>query len=289
MKRILVLPGGGVKGRRTIEVLKYIEASTGKPVAELFDVVAGTSTGALMALALTMENPLSAVQLAALYDEQCQHIFSSGAWFKVKNLFGGAGPKYDASILESILKKTFGSAQVGSKAIVYTFNTTTFELQRIKAGLGWQCWEAARASSAAPTYFAPFEHNAQVFWDGGMCDNNPALTSYLTNGDADALVLNLQTGSFETGWLPSVVMNWKPLEMIGPALSAAMDGTSKLADTICASVLGDSYLSINEPSDLQAMDNGSPSNMVALAKEGAASVAANKAALDAFIAKLLVR
>jgi hypothetical protein len=47
--RILALDGGGIRGLITLEVLKEIEERTRKPIAELFDVVAGSSTGAIIA------------------------------------------------------------------------------------------------------------------------------------------------------------------------------------------------------------------------------------------------
>ena len=52
--RILSLDGGGVRGLISLEVLKHIEQESGKPIAELFDFVAGTSTGSIVATILLL-------------------------------------------------------------------------------------------------------------------------------------------------------------------------------------------------------------------------------------------
>src|SRR6266545_3368830 len=55
--RVLALDGGGMRGLIPAQVLAYLERRARRPVHELFDLVAGTSTGGLLSLALTIPRP----------------------------------------------------------------------------------------------------------------------------------------------------------------------------------------------------------------------------------------
>ena len=52
--RILSIDGGGIRGLLPVMVLAELERRTDKPIADMFDFIAGTSTGALLALGLTV-------------------------------------------------------------------------------------------------------------------------------------------------------------------------------------------------------------------------------------------
>lgn len=64
--RILTMDGGGMKGLATVRMLKEIEKGTGKQIHELFDLVCGTSTGGMLAVAL-------GIKLMSL--EKCEEIY----------------------------------------------------------------------------------------------------------------------------------------------------------------------------------------------------------------------
>jgi predicted acylesterase/phospholipase RssA len=66
--RILTMDGGGMKGLATVQILKEIEKGSGKPIHELFDLICGTSTGGMLAIAL-------GVKLMTL--EQCEEIYKN--------------------------------------------------------------------------------------------------------------------------------------------------------------------------------------------------------------------
>ncbi|MEM7038484.1 MAG: patatin-like phospholipase family protein, partial [Bacteroidota bacterium] len=78
---ILSLDGGGIRGIIQSIVLAKVEEMAKQPICELFDVIAGTSTGGLLALALTMRDEdgkpvFKARQLTELYEgEKGQRIF----------------------------------------------------------------------------------------------------------------------------------------------------------------------------------------------------------------------
>lgn len=66
--RILAMDGGGMKGLATVQMLKEIEKGTGKRIHELFDLICGTSTGGMLAVAL-------GIKLMTL--DQCEEIYKS--------------------------------------------------------------------------------------------------------------------------------------------------------------------------------------------------------------------
>ena len=68
--KVLAIDGGGIRGLIPALVLAEIERRTGRPTAELFDLIAGTSTGGILACALCAPAPLPAEQLVALYEDE---------------------------------------------------------------------------------------------------------------------------------------------------------------------------------------------------------------------------
>lgn len=66
--RILSMDGGGMKGLATVQILKQIEKRTGKRIHELFDLICGTSTGGMLAIAL-------GIKLMSL--DQCEEIYKN--------------------------------------------------------------------------------------------------------------------------------------------------------------------------------------------------------------------
>ena len=80
MVKILSIDGGGIRGIIPAIVLAEIERRTGRPTAQLFDLVAGTSTGGILALGLTIPKttgaPLyTARSLAEMYEREGSRIF----------------------------------------------------------------------------------------------------------------------------------------------------------------------------------------------------------------------
>ncbi|KAG0711495.1 85/ calcium-independent phospholipase A2 [Chionoecetes opilio] len=97
--RILCLDGGGIKGLILIQLLSAVEEAAGRSTLHLFDWIAGTSTGGILALALAQGKSIRYMQ---------------GLYFRLKDLvFLGRRP-YDEKPLEEILKKEFGEETVMS-------------------------------------------------------------------------------------------------------------------------------------------------------------------------------
>lgn len=211
--RILSIDGGGIRGILPARLLEELERRAGKPAAELFDLIAGTSTGGIIACGLARRLP--AQQLGDLYARHGGAIFARSAAHELETGGGLWGPKYEAAPLEAMLRLVLGDAWLSEvKAPHLLVPSYCIALPRpIDAGDGltrktqaafyfksWKAnglaldpgdvrdafdfplWQVARATSAAPTYFPPAciasmagEHWAMI--DGGVFDNNPAASA----------------------------------------------------------------------------------------------------------------
>lgn len=166
--RILSIDGGGVRGILPAMFLAAVEKRTGRPTAELFDLIVGTSTGANLALALAKPDPqhpgkpaYSAEGLARFYETQGPRIFPTN-YQALRNVLWLFKPKYPASGLESVLKEYFGDARLGSALTRVEIPTYEIEERRRfffkswdPATAGFRMREVARAATAAPSYFPP--------------------------------------------------------------------------------------------------------------------------------------
>ena len=94
--RVLALDGGGIRGVIPATLLAEIEnRCDGKRIAEMFDLIAGTSTGGILTLGLTAPDPTNphqpryrAEELVALYEQKGQAIFSHPLWYRLVTVFG---------------------------------------------------------------------------------------------------------------------------------------------------------------------------------------------------------
>jgi uncharacterized protein len=202
---ILSIDGGGIRGIMPAMFLAEIERRTGHRIARMFDLIAGTSTGGVLALGLTIpqsgqvEKPkYRASQLVSFYEEDGKEVFHS-FWHNVVSLHGLIDERYPSDRFEQVLRKYMGDDTRLSQAITEVL-LTAYELEscrpffftrrkaRAKTGrFNPRMWEVARCTSAAPTYFAPYQikrsrssHLAPLtFIDAGLFVNNPTLCAYV--------------------------------------------------------------------------------------------------------------
>ena len=187
--RVLSIDGGGIRGVIPALVLAEIERLSGRPAAGLFDLIAGTSTGGIIALGVTVPDPSasehprwSAQELARLYEEEGPKIFHHSLLRTVETADGLLVEKYAASGLEAALERYMGEARL-PEALTDVL-VTSYDIQRHEpfffksfsprphatpdpsADRGESPAEpaqpadypmklVARATSAAPTYFEP--------------------------------------------------------------------------------------------------------------------------------------
>jgi uncharacterized protein len=203
--KILSIDGGGIRGVIPCIILRFIEEQTGKKISELFSLIAGTSTGGIIALGLSSPdddglNKYDAETMLALYSENGKDIFAgrkkdflsviSSVHKAPKMLFENP---YNSNNMEQLLSKYFGNIKL-SEALTDLLITTydiesgrpfyySSRLAAKKEKENFLMKEVARSTSAAPTFFTPLltkydQTNEVAFVDGGVFANNPSLLAY---------------------------------------------------------------------------------------------------------------
>lgn len=180
--QILSLDGGGIKGLFSAAVLAFLEEDHGLRIADHFDLIVGTSTGGIIALALCME--MRPREIVRFYVRHGPEIFAASRLSGIKRFFRS---KYNSDGLESALKDCFGKKRLADSVKrlvipsynigeddVYLFKTPHHE--RLRRDYKVPVWQVALATSAAPTFFPSclkVDHIRLV--DGGVWANNPTM------------------------------------------------------------------------------------------------------------------
>jgi len=294
--KVLSLSGGGEKALTFLSVIEYIEQQTGKHSQQLFEGFAGTSTGSISALALAKQNPLWAHELVSLYLDKAGVIFPQSIFSKLASVWGLKSDLYPVAGLETLLKQTFGFATMSTLAkpvVITTVDATSKQpVVLTEANKDWSIAEAARASSAGPTFFAPFEKAGKVYCDGGLFANVPdaiAANRWSMVGERH-LMLSLGTGRSMGGWQPAELREIGELRWASKVIEMALDLVSAETVQETAGLLGPSnYLRIDPvlPPELTAMDQSDPKKLAALYALGKLEVTCNRTRLDAFISRLV--
>lgn len=200
--KILSIDGGGIKGLYSARILEKFEKKFNCKTSDHFDMICGTSTGGLIALALSIG--ISAEEICNFYEQKGESIFPSSSKFKIpftklrvskrdlKQLFWKG--KYSNRELIKALEKIFGDKKIGDSnnlLCIPSYSVTeakpkVFKFDHKEGALGRdngaRMVDIALATAAAPTYFPMAElkyyHNEQ-FVDGGVWANNPTLVGLL--------------------------------------------------------------------------------------------------------------
>jgi predicted acylesterase/phospholipase RssA len=304
--RILAIDGGGIRGIIPALVLCEIEKRTGRRTAELFDLVAGTSTGGILACALTRPGALAAEELVGLYAEEGPRIFSRPLLKRVLSVNGWVDERYDDDGLNAALVRYLGGAHLreATTAVMVTAYDIAgrfaffFRSERAKADptYDFPLWEVARSTAAAPTYFEPWEATdlagARTYplIDGGIYANNPAMCALAELGrERVDLVGSLGTGSQIRPYSYAKARRWGQLAWARPLIDMVFDG---LADTVDFEVAGllapGAYVRLQTALTIAKddMDDASQRNLSDLREEGRKLVRERAAEIDALCARL---
>src|SRR5215211_5689037 len=93
--KVLAIDGGGIRGLIPALVLAEIERRTGRRIAALFDLIAGTSTGGILACALGRPDAMPAERVAAVYVEEGPRIFHRSLLKRITSVEGYLDERYD--------------------------------------------------------------------------------------------------------------------------------------------------------------------------------------------------
>ncbi|XP_059636693.1 patatin-like protein 2 [Cornus florida] len=223
---VLSIDGGGIRGIIPGTILSFLESELQKldgedaRIADYFDIIAGTSTGGLVAAMLTVPNeknrPLFvAKDIKDFYLEHCPKIFPqvSFPFPRIKKIIKAlSGPKYDGKYLHNIIQEKLGNKrlhQTLTNVVIPTFDIkrlqptifSTYEVQN-KPSLDALLSDICISTSAAPTYLPAhyFETNDLAgevrqfnLIDGGVAANNPTLVAI---GEVTKQIIQKNPGFF---------------------------------------------------------------------------------------------
>lgn len=313
VRKILSIDGGGIRGIIPALVLAEIERRAGAPVAGLFDMIAGTSTGGILALGFGIRTDdgaakYSAESLATLYAERGGEIFNRSFWRGVSSVGGLFEEKYDHEPLVGILKQLFGAAtldSVGPDTLISSYDIERRSPYFFKSwndvAKEWPIWRVARATSAAPTFFEPTDPDefiadgeGHALVDGGVFVNNPALCAYAEarriypKGDR-LLIVSLGTGELTREIPYGDAKDWGLASWALPIMNIVFDGVGDAVDYQLEHILGDGYQRFQTDLDIanDDMDNASAANIAALQRQAAKLIEQSDAKLDAVCARLV--
>jgi patatin-like phospholipase/acyl hydrolase len=182
MRLIASINGGGAFGLIPALVLAEIEKRLNRRSVDIFSMLAGTSTGGIIACGLAAGLP--AASLALLYHDHGAEIFRKSFSNTVKGLDGLSGPIYGAATLERLLKASLGDKTLSDAQSHLLVPTTRCNSPagpiffKSWQGPNFRLRDVARATSAAPIYFppaqiSPIDGAPMICIDGGLHSNDP--------------------------------------------------------------------------------------------------------------------
>lgn len=259
--RILAIDGGGIRGIVPAIVLERLLAAD-PGWLERVDLIAGTSTGGIMALGLAAG--MSPTQLRQLYEDRGAVIFDDSWLDNLFDLGKLVGAEYGIKNLRRELKKAFGSMRLGDlnqRVLIPTFDLDNEASDA--AARSWKpklfhnfpgpgsdreqlAWKVALYTAAAPTYFP----SVDGYVDGGVYASNPSMCAlaqsldgrYMTSPPAlgDLRLLSLGTGQ-AAQYIRKKTVDWGYAQWAKPLIPLMYDGVTGTADYQCQQILGTAY------------------------------------------------
>lgn len=264
--RILSLDGGGIRGVLTARLLERIQEQL-PWFMDSIDLIAGTSTGGILALALASGKTPSEVR--EMYEELGTEVFRTER-LPFQELAQMVTAHYSNQPLHTLLQNVLDDKTLGD--LKPNVLITSFQLDsKISQQERPRTWKAkffhnfqtpdparndrkeraidiAVRTSAAPTYFPLYEG----FVDGGVVANNPSMCALAqaiqdqTGGQrlTDIALFSVGTGNFPH-YLAEQNDSWGLFQWAPHLISLMMEGNSGLADYQCQQLLGSRYYRLN--------------------------------------------
>ncbi|MCC6579434.1 MAG: patatin-like phospholipase family protein [Phycisphaeraceae bacterium] len=245
-RRILSIDGGGILGTFPAAFLAGLEQHLPRPIGSYFDLIAGTSTGGIIAIGLAMG--LTASELLELYEKRGPEIFGDGRGRFSDSVFRllravrwSYRTKHDPGPLRAVLNDVLGDRRIGdaqTRLLIPAWNPVarsvyiykTAHHPRLRNDYKSTAVDAALATAAAPTYFPHhMTQHAVGLVDGGVWANNPTALAVveaitLLGWPANSLHI-LSIGCLEEAY---AIPKWAGFGTLGPkAIKLFMDGQSR--------------------------------------------------------------
>lgn len=257
---VLTLDGGGIRGLATVVLLERLVATPGlEKLLEKADLIAGTSTGGLLALGIA--HGLTLATLRDLYVSKGEKIFDDSWFDDLVDLGKLRGADYRTGPLRQELKRLFGETTLGKlkkKVLVPSFDLDNQD----PADRSWKpkvfhnfpgrgsdaghlAWKVGLYTSAAPTYFP----SVDGFIDGGVYAGNPSMCALAQTQDgrysptppmAQLRLFSLGTGT-NLQYMAGTTHDWGYLQWAQPLINLMLDGIAGIADYQCRQLLGERY------------------------------------------------
>ncbi len=249
--RILSLDGGGIRGLISLEVLKYLEERSGKPIAELFDVIGGTSTGAIIGTQIVLADDQGhpkhkAGEIIELYDDQVARVFRAPLYHQILTLGGLLGPRYANDEKIVLANEIYADANFRDLLLPVMVPSYSVETAGLQLFTNWSPDYAemfvaplVSAATSGPTYFPGVEldlpSSRGVYMDGAVFGADPAQEMYLHAlehfPDADIVLVSLGTGIRKTDVNAQAGERGGLMTWLIPLMGLAVDGRGDLAST----------------------------------------------------------
>lgn len=242
--RILSIDGGGIRGIYPTHILRCIEERHQINLFDTFDMIAGTSTGSIIAAGVA--TGVHTADIVAMYKEHGARIFRKKRFFlpgkKLKDLQPIFDSIYDAQHLRVVLTEVFQGKRLGDIKKPLLLPATDIGngcVHVLKSGYSREFTrdnnvlvkDAVLASCSAPTYFNPHKLDYYLLADGGLWANNPALAAVIDAqkrlgiAQDDIQILSIGTGHSKTMYGTNasrkwgLINGWKHKEFISFILS----------------------------------------------------------------------
>lgn len=260
---VLSLDGGGIRGIITAVLLDRLNTHPEtSDFLEGVDLLAGTSTGGIIALAIA--KGASPAELVELYKNLGPAVFTDSLWDNIKDLGSVLGAQYDTEPLERELKAFLGETTTLGQ-LTKSVLVTSFDLDNLRPEPTRRAWKpklfhnigqendgealaykVGLYTSAAPTYFPTVDG----YIDGGVYANNPSMCALAQTQDervykncpnlSDVVMLSLGTGTSLT-YQEGMNLDWGMGQWVRPLISILMDGVSGIADFQSRKLLQENY------------------------------------------------
>jgi patatin-like phospholipase/acyl hydrolase len=259
--RILSIDGGGIRGIiSTILLQRLSKEPSLSGWLEKVDLLAGTSTGGLLALGIA--KPIDLQVIRDLYETKGEVIFYDSWLRDLRGLWGIIGAKYDVANLDQELEAILGAttlSQLSKKVLITAFDLDGVDPQGQRTwkpklfhnfpGIGSDgdqlAYKVGVYTAAAPTYFP----SADGYIDGGVFASNPAMCALAQTQDPrigdrpkldDLVLFSLGTGT-SLNYITGERHDWGYLQWVKPLIDLMLDGVAGIADYQCKQLLRSGY------------------------------------------------